>query len=247
MPRRDDLGPQTQIAFPRLTPAVKAMLIAIVVLFVVQLFEQQWLQINLFQRQLVLYPRLVVQNYQLWRLLSWPLVQVVDISGLLWACLGLYFFGTDLEESYGTRRFLLFTFLAVLLSGLVATLYGRVHSVYFTQPVLGVAPFGFAVTAAWGVSFPHKRLMFPPVSGRVLVWAILGLAVLTILARATHESPAASIGAIGVGYLLGKYWNRIDDWLDRRRLKSLKAKRDKGGLRVIPGGKGKPVDKRFLN
>jgi hypothetical protein len=88
---------------------------------------------------------------------------------------------------------------------------------------------------------------FPPVSARVFVWILLGIAVLTILARASHESPAASIGAIAVGYLLGKYWIRIDDWLDRRRLKNLKAKRDRGALRVIPGGKGKPVDKRFLN
>lgn len=255
MPRRDDFGPAPQIAFPRLTPAVKVMLIGIAVLFVVQLLEQQWLRVGFFQSQLALYPRLVLKNYHLWRLLTWPLVQVVDISGVLWACAGLYFFGTDLEESYGTRRFLLFTFLAVFLSGVIATLYGLIHSVYFTAPVLGVAPFGFAVTTAWGVTFPHKRLMFPPVSARVFVWILLGIAVLTILARASHESPAASIGAIAVGYLLGKYWNRIDDWLDRRKLAGLKAKRDRGGLRVLPGGKiddrelkqRKPVDKRFLN
>lgn len=254
MPRRDDYGPAPQLALPRLTPAVKVMLIVIAALFVLQLVEQQWFRLGFFQLQLALYPRLVLKNLQLWRLLTWPLVQLVDISGVLWACAGLYFFGTDLEESYGTRRFLFFSFLAIFFSGVIATLYGLVHPVYYTAPVLGVAPFGFALTTAWGVTFPHKRLLFPPVSARVFVWILLGIAVLTILARATHESPAASIGAIGVGYLLGKYWTRIDDWLDRRKLAGLKAKRDRG-LRVLPGGKiddrdlkkRKPVDKRFLN
>jgi membrane associated rhomboid family serine protease len=264
MPRRgDEHGGTPQLAFPKLTPAVKAMLIGIVALFVIQMIEGQWLELGTKRltwlkvdpaHYLVLFPRLVLERFQVWRLLTWPLVQIADPSGLFWASLGLYFFGTDLEQTYGTRRFVLFTLLAVFLSGVVATLYGRVHSSFYTLPVLGVAPFGFVVTAAWGATFPHKRLMFPPVSGRVIVWIALGMATLTILARASHESPAASIGAIGVGYLLGKYWNRVDDFLDRRKLARLKAKRDRG-LRVVMGGKidendlkkRKPVDKRHLN
>lgn len=252
-PRGDDFGPAPQLAFPRLTPAVKAMLIGVVALFVVQLIEQQWLGYAFMARHLALFPSLVYPpNFQLWRVVTWPLVQAVDISGVLWACAGLYFFGTDLEESFGTRRFLLFTFATVLLSGIVATLYGLVHPVFRTEPVYGVAPLGFALTVAWGVRFPHKRLFFPPVSARVFVWIIIGIAVLSILARATRESPAASLGAIAVGWLLGRFWDRIDDALDRLRVARLRKKRDRI-LRGIPGGrasgveKRKPVDKRYLN
>lgn len=261
--RGDEYGGSPQIAFPKLTPAVKGMLIGIVVLFVVQMIEGQWLKLGTERmtwlkvdpaHYLVLFPRLVLEKFQVWRLFTWPLVQFADPAGLFWAGLALYFFGTDLEQSYGTKRFILFTFVSVFLSGIIATLYGWVHSSFYTLPVLGVAPFGFIVAAAWGATFPHKRLMFPPVSGRVLVWISLGMATLTILARASRESPAASIGAILVGYFLGKYWSRVEDFLDRRRLKSLKAKRDRG-LRVVVGGKidekelkkRKPVDKRFLN
>jgi membrane associated rhomboid family serine protease len=253
MPRRgyDDPGPGVQLAFPRLTPAVKAMLIGTVVLFVVQLIEQQWMQKGWLITYLALWPKLVFAG-QVWRIITWPLVQVVDVQNVLWACVGLYFFGTDLEESFGTRRFILFSAVAVFLAGIVATLYGLVHSVYYTQPVLGLAPLGYALTAAWGTRFPNKRLLFPPVSARVFVWILLGLAILYLLARSTHESPAASLGAIGIGYLLGRYWDRIDDWLDRRRIGKLKKKRDQL-LRAIPGGrvssieKRRPVDKRFLN
>lgn len=245
-------GPQ--LAFPRLTPAVKAMLIGTAVLFVFQLVEQQWLEKNWMIRWLALWPKLVFAG-QAWRVVTWPLVQVVDPTNVLWSCAGLYFFGTDLEESFGTRRFVLFTSLVVFVAGVVATLYGLVHSVYYTQPVLGLAPLGYALTAAWGNRFPHKRLFFPPVSARVFVWILLALAVLYILARSTHESPAASLGAIGVGWFLGRYWDRIDDFLDRRRVASLKKKRDRilrgvsGGATVTPieSAKRRPADKRYLN
>ncbi len=255
MPRRgDDFPPLSgggpQFAFPRLTPAVKVMIIGFVGLFIVQMIEQQWMDRGIMARYLALFPTLIWQKIpQLWRLFTWPLVQAADVSGLLWACVGLYFFGTELEESFGTRRFLLFTAIAVLLTGIVATAYGAVHSTFMAQPVYGVAPLGFALTTAWGIRFPHKRLMFPPVSARVFVWVILGIAVLSIIARSNRESPAASIGAIGVGYLLGKTWDRVDDFLDRRRVTKLRAKR--GALKAIQGGKlddrAKPVDKRFLN
>lgn len=254
MPRRgDDFGPTPQIAFPRLTPAVKVLLISILALFVVQLVEQQWMQKYLFAKYVALYPRLVWHDFQLWRLVTWPLVQAVDLSALLWAGAGLYFFGTDLEESFGTKRFLLFLLTTIGLSGVIATAYGAMHPVFNTEPVYGVAPLGFAVATAWGVRFPHKRLLFPPVSARVFVFIIIGIAVLSILARVSRESPAASLGSIFVGWLLGRYWDRIDDWLDRRRVRKLRAKRDKifqgisGGGNVVDIRKHKPADKRYLN
>lgn len=250
-PRGDDYGPTPQIALPRLTPAVKVMLIAIVSLFVVQLIEQQWFLKGWFEHYIALYPQLVLKKFHLWRLLTWPVVQSTDVSAVLWACAGLYFFGTDLEEWLGTRRFVLFVFTAILATGFVSTLYGLAHPVYYTQPVYGVAPLGFALTAAWGTRFPNRRLVFPPVTARVFVWIILAVAVLSILARSARESPAASLGAIGIGWLLARYWDRIDDFLDRRRVASVQAKRG-SGLRVVQGGRAddktrKPVDKRFLN
>ncbi len=252
MPRGEE-GPQ--IALPRLTPAVKAMLIGLVGLFVVQMIYERWLfpQKPMLAYYLAVIPRLVMRG-QVWRLLTYVLVQPVDVSALLFSALGLYFFASPLDDLFGTRRFLLFSGLVVLLSGVVATLYGLIHPVFYTQGVYGIAPFSFyAITAAWGTRFPNQRLFFPPVSGKVLVLVTLGIAVLQVLARAQAESPAASIGAIGIGWLLARYWDRIDDWLDRRQLQRLRAKKARL-LRAIPGGlvddrskKGRPVDKRYLN
>jgi len=253
MPRGHDDGPTTQIALPRLTPAVKAMLIGLLALFVAQLIYERWLFVNkpTLVAHLAVIPRSVARG-QLWRMVTYPLVQPIDITSLMYGALGLYFFGGPLEEQWGTRRFLFFSFLVVLLSGLVATLYGFVHPVFYTQPVYGVAPVSYAMTAAWGTRFPNARLLFPPVSGKVLVWIILGIALLMVLARSQEVSPAASVGAIGIGWVLARYWDRIEDWLDRRELKRLRAKKERTlrGLHVVTDDrpkKDRPIDKRYLN
>ena len=261
MPRGDDFGPTPQLAMPRLTPAVKWMLIVLGAAFLIVILDDK----RGFPTggRLVgwgaLFPVRVLHHFQFWRLFTYPLVNPMagDITPMLWGGMTLYFFGTDLEELLGSRRFLVFVALCVFLSGIVATLYGLVHPVYFTQPVLGLAPLSLALTAAWGTRFPNKRLFFPPVSGKWLVIGLLAIQIIYIIAKATNESPAASIGAIGIGFLLTRYWDRIDDVLDRMRIRRARAKRDRvlrairGGLddrggSSKPGGK-KPIDKRFLN
>jgi membrane associated rhomboid family serine protease len=261
MPRGDDFGPTPQLAMPRLTPAVKWMLIVLGATFLVILFDDKWgfPTHGKLASLGALFPKLVLEKVQLWRLFTYPIINTMDgdITPLMWGGLTLYFFGTDLEEQLGTRRFLVFIALCVLLSGVVATVYGLVHSVYYTQPVLGLAPLSLALTAAWGTRFPNRRLFFPPVSGKWLVIGLLAIQVIYLIAKATRESPAASIGAIAIGFLLTRYWDRIDDVLDRMRIRRARAKRDRvlrairGGLDDRPpsgksGGK-KPIDKRFLN
>jgi len=247
----DDFGPSPQIAMPRLTPTVRAMLIVLGVSLVGSLVLYNYVGEGgeKIYQALILFPNLVLKKLQLWRVVTYPLVNV-DIMATGWAALSLYFFGTDLEELFGGGRFLVFTFLCVLLAGVVSTLYGLVHSVFYTQAVVGVVPLSLAVTAAWGTRFPHRRLFFPPISGKWLVVGLLAFEVLFMLARQWNPSNLASIA---IGWALAKWWDRIDDVLDRMRIRRARAKRDRvlrsirGGLDAGPSSKKKPIDKRFLN
>jgi membrane associated rhomboid family serine protease len=246
----DDFGPSPQIAMPRLTPTVRAMLIALGVSLVISLVLFHYVpKGESYLQSLWLFPNLTIKKVQLWRTITYPLVNL-DIMATAWAGLTLYFFGTDLEELFGGGRFLVFTFLCVLFAGIVSTLYGLVHSVFFTQPVFGVPALSLAVTAAWGTRFPHRRLFFPPVSGKWLVIGLLGFEILFMLAKQWNPSAIASIA---IGWALAKYWDRIDDMLDRMRIRRARAKRDRvlrairGGLDAGPSSKKKPIDKRFLN
>ena len=246
----DDFGPTPQIAMPRLTPTVRAMLVALGASLVACLVLLNYVGSgDRILQWLVLFPNLVLKKAHLWRLVSYPLVNL-DITATFWGGLTLYFFGTDLEELFGGRRFLVFTFLCVFLAAVVSTLYGLVHPVFFTQPVVGVTSLSLALTAAWGTRFPHRRLFFPPVAGKWLVIGLLAFEVLFILAKQWNPS---SIASIAIGWLLAKYWDRIDDVLDRMRIRRARAKRDRvlrairGGLDAGPSSKKKPIDKRFLN
>jgi membrane associated rhomboid family serine protease len=245
----DDFGQSPQIAMRRLTPTVRGVLIAVGASLALSLALFHYVPSGeTYLQWLWLFPNLTIKKVQLWRTISYPLVNL-DIMATGWGALTLYFFGCDLEELFGGGRFLVFTFLCVLFAGIVSTLYGLVHSVFYSQPVLGIAPLSLAITAAWGTRFPNRRLFFPPVSGKWLVIGLLGFQLLFMLAKQWNPSFIASIA---IGWVLAKYWDRIDDILDRMRIRRARAKRDRV-LRAIRGGldapssKKKPIDKRFLN
>jgi membrane associated rhomboid family serine protease len=69
---------------------------------------------------LVLFPQKARQG-QLWRIVTWPLVNPPSLLGLL-ALVIFWWFGRDLEAQMGRRRFLFFVVALVVIGGLVATL-----------------------------------------------------------------------------------------------------------------------------
>jgi membrane associated rhomboid family serine protease len=204
-------------------------------------------------RYFTLVPKSLLSG-QIWRLVTYPLVLMVGpgdggvISQLMWGGIALWMFGGALETSLGASRFLLFLAACVVLPAIVASLTALLHPVFFAQPVNGISDLSLALTAAWGTRFPNQKLVFPPISGRTLVFIVLGIQALMLLVRAPQQSMALAFASIGAGYGLMRYWDRIDDWLDRLRQKRVRARKAKG-LAVIQGGRGDPkkIDKRFLN
>ncbi len=254
MPRRgdDDFGPTGyQLAVPRLTPVVRWVLIAMGALLVLELIDFNWLGPGKNVAQyLALSPRSVLR-LELWRLVSYPLLLVVPggmdaLGPLFWGALVLWMFGGPLEEALGGSRFLLFVGACVLAPAIIAVGVAAFHPVFFTQPIYGTEPLSLALTAAWGTRFPRQKLFFPPVSGRTLVLALIGLQLIYVLMRAPQESVAISLSSIATGFLLMRYWDHIDDWLDRLRQRRVRRRRAKG-LAVIRGGRDPKIDKRFLN
>ena len=81
-----------------------------------------------------------------------------SVTHLLFNGLMLYFFGCELEELWGSRRFLVFQIAAVLMGGLfvVATaLLGLGASL-----VLGASAIMAGCAIAWGLSFPDREMYF---------------------------------------------------------------------------------------
>ncbi|HTP50616.1 MAG TPA: rhomboid family intramembrane serine protease [Anaeromyxobacteraceae bacterium] len=123
----------------------------------------------------VLEPGRVLRG-ELWRLVTWVFFET-DPLGLLFGGLVLYWFGRDLCEAWGERRFVLayvgFAAAAAALATGVALLFPALLHVHW----LGLWPAVDALVVAWALNFPYRQILLYfalPVSGRALLWFTVG-------------------------------------------------------------------------
>jgi membrane associated rhomboid family serine protease len=216
---------------------------------------------------------------QVWRLFTAPLLHHPYGSEGVWhmlgAVAGLYFLGARLEEHWGARRFFRFialtsvgAFVLQMLAQLVlpTSVSARLVGEYW----YGMTPAIEAIAIAWALTFRGQQVrlfMVLPVTSSMLIVFIIGLSLLNVIAAA--EMPPAGLlapfGGMFLGWLLGggtpsplrKAWLKLRlaqlDGEARREGSRRKARRNPGGLRVIPGGRadddddGKGPDGRWLN
>jgi membrane associated rhomboid family serine protease len=116
---------------------------------------------------------------QLWRLASWPFIEPGPI-GLIFTCLFLYWFGRDLSDVWGSRRFLLVFATIVLVAGLGTSLVGLVDPPVLDRRYVGGWALTAALTVAWGLAFPERvvRIYFVlPIRGYWLAWLTVGITI----------------------------------------------------------------------
>ncbi len=209
--RRDDQGggmALPQFAWPRLTPAVKALLLLLAAsylpTFALYLYSDS------------LYAS-VVGPLQLdaddwtagfpaaWQLFTYGLIHSpVDLLHLLGNGLLLYFFGTMLEEHLGSRRFVL-TYLGAQIAGGVAFLVTAWLGMR-TPPVVGASGACYGIMIAAATLFPRRLvyLLFIPI---LLKWLALFIVVVTVFAALVQMKQGASgtahlvhLGGIAYGW-----------------------------------------------
>ena len=113
---------------------------------------------------------------QAWRIVTWSFFNLDAIS-LIFAVLMVLFFGRDLCQSWGGRRFLLFYVGMSLATALCVCLVGRLgwldvwgHSYHTSWPVVD------AITIVWATMYPSRQIVLYfvlPVGGRTLIYLTL--------------------------------------------------------------------------
>lgn len=203
---------------------------------------------------------------ELWRLFTAPLVHTAQgglgVSHIITTLLGLFFLTPRLEEAWGPKRMLRFIatsavvgyLLQMLVELAVPSSLGRrlVGPMWFgMSPVLG------AVAIAWALTFKNQvvHLFFVlPVSSRMLIVFVVGVATLYLVAGATPpEGLISPYGGMLCGWLLGgstpsplrKAWLKLRlAQLDKEAAREARRKPrpNPRGLRVIPGGRSNDAD-----
>jgi membrane associated rhomboid family serine protease len=177
-------------------------------------------------------PSTVFHEGKVWTLATGPLLEPRFISLVFQVAL-LVTLVPNLERFWGTARLLRFAAMTLLVGGLVGCLTGLLTG--RDVPMLGYAPFTYASIVAFGLIYARQPVQFfgvLPMTGRQLMYGILGFLALLIVLNQEWESGAAFAAAIGLTFLImsARYSPELA-WQRWRR------KRARHGMQAIAGGK----------
>ena len=151
---------------------------------------------------------------QLWRWFTFQFLHA-SLGHIFGNMLGLFFFGSMIEQFLGRRRFLVF-YLACGVAGpllyLLFVLANVLQAETYT-PLVGASAGVFGILAAAAVIAPDTMVLvygIVPVKLRTLALVLLGVAALTVFTQGRNAGgEAAHLGGAALGYLLIRH----PEWL----------------------------------
>jgi len=211
---------------PRLPPCVKGLIIANVAVFILQLIPGGIG--NVVTGLGAMNPVAAFGHLQLWRLVTYMFLHSPDmIFHILFNMLSLWWFGVELEDIWGARKFLIFYFVCGIGSGLFTLFY------LFTNPyviVIGASGAVLGLLTAYAFYYPHRQILLFgifPMRMRTLVIAYAVISVVfTFTGGGGNVSHIVHLGGIAVAYVYLKaapaLWvefnKRVYMWRSRRQI-----------------------------
>ena len=193
--------------FPRLLPVTRALLIANVAVYLLQLVSG-----NALMDWLALWP--LGYGFMPWQLLTYGFLHDTGgIGHLAFNMLALYMFGSPLEQTWGGKRFLTFFLVCVAGAGLLQLAVGwwMMAGGAPPYPTVGASGGVFGLLLGYGMLFPNQRMIVFPlpmeIRARTLVifYAALAL-VLGFTGLQPGVAHFAHLGGMLFGWLLIRYW-----------------------------------------
>lgn len=190
---------------PPLPPVTKALMLACVAAFCLNLFLPlgQWL---------ALWP-LSSGHFLPWQVLSYAFLHG-DMTHLFFNMLGLWMFGTELELMWGQRRYLQFLGASVIVAALTQMVFTLLSGNF--MPTVGASGALFGLLLAYGLLFPNRTIMplFPPIpmKARTFVMVFGGLELLFGLTGGGGVAHFAHLGGMLGGWLMIRYWRGRGPW-----------------------------------
>jgi len=215
-----------------LPPATRNLLIANVVIFVVQMLLHDNTTFALSQ-YFALWPlgtdvtgatasgQVIHVGFHFWQVVTYGFLH----GGFLHIGLNMYalfLFGGPIEHTFGTRNFLIYYFVCMVVAALaqLAVVHFFTGGIY---PTIGASGAIFGLLLAFGMMYPHERLMliFPPIDMPAWVF-VTGYGALEliqgVLGTQAGIAHFAHLGGMLGGFLLIQYWRGKFPIKPKRRL-----------------------------
>jgi membrane associated rhomboid family serine protease len=186
-----------------MTPVARNLLIACIAVFVAQQFVP-------LERSFALWP---VDDYahrfQVWQVVSYGFLHG-GFTHLLFNMFALYMFGPEIERLVGSKRFAIYYGVCVVTAALTQLLVQHLENGPSIATV-GASGGIFGLLLAYGLAFPHRKLMliFPPIPMPawlfVTLYGLLEL-YLGVSGRNAGVAHFAHLGGMIGGFVLILYW-----------------------------------------
>jgi len=145
---------------------------------------------------------LALKDFLIWQLATYMFLHA-GIGHILWNMLALWMFGADLEQSWGTKRFVQFYFFCGIGAGLCVVLLN-----YFLPwgnpliPTIGSSGAIFGILLACAILFPDRPILFAFIIPMQMKWFVLIVGVIAFLSSFQANSGVSAFAHLG-GMLFG--------------------------------------------
>jgi membrane associated rhomboid family serine protease len=248
MARYPSSGMAVQFGPGPITPAVRAILIANVAVFIVT-FAAPALVVT----WLGLSPAAVLEQGRVWQLVTDLFVHSpVAFTHILFNMLAVWMFGVDLERRWGTQGFVKYYFVTGVGAGVCSLLASLLPfasaAASYDGVTIGASGAVYGLLMAWAMIFPNRQILFMlifPMSARMFVLIIGAIAFFS--AAGSSGSGVANVAHLG-GLLVG--WLYLKGPRDLRlelnyRLSRWRMERMRRKFNVHKGGRGDDWTRRI--
>jgi membrane associated rhomboid family serine protease len=204
--------------FPRLTPAVRALLIITSAVFVLTYIPARLAGWMLPYYLFGLQPYAVTHNLYIWQLATYLFLHG-GFFHIIFNMFVLWQFGPDLESLWGSQQFVFFYFFTGVGAGLIDVLAGP------SSPVLTIGCSGalFGIMLGWALLFPNRLIylyMLIPVKAK---WFVLFIGTIEFISELSQPgsgiSHLAHLGGLLFGYIYirgfglpKRFQQQYEDW-----------------------------------
>ena len=184
-----------------MTPAVKWLIIANVVMFVVRLVYEP------ITNYLGLIPELVIERQWIWQVVTYLFLHAGTLH-ILFNMLGIWMFGVELERLWGTREFLKYYAITGVGAGLTVVLVGLLPfnwswiAATYQNVTIGASGALYGLLIAFAFYYPDRPLLMFflfPIPAKYFVMIVGAMAFLS--APQSRVSESAHLGGLIIGYL----------------------------------------------
>jgi membrane associated rhomboid family serine protease len=204
-----------------LPPVTRALLIANIAIYLLQMLTDNALIVHFALWPLGPSQYQDVAGFQVWQVVTYGFLHG-GFTHLAFNMLALWMFGGAIEHLFGARPFALYYFVCVV--GAALAQLAVVH--FFTggyYPTLGASGGVFGLLLAYGMMYPHSRIMllFPPIPMPAWLF-VTGYGVIELFLGITGTQAGvahfAHLGGMAFGFVLIQYWRGKLPWKPRRVL-----------------------------